>query len=311
VRIVEFPRYQSFAQSFPTTVPYSEGIGFITRVREKDDDLDMPFFVTAHEVAHQWWGHQVIGAYAQGSAMLVESMAEYSALVVMEKRYGAASVQKFLRHELDEYLSGRSTERKKEQPLIRTEGQAYIHYNKGSLTLYALRDYIGEAAINRALRRFLSEHAYETAPYATARDLVAALRDETPDSLKYVITDLFETITLFDNKTDTARVAKRADGKWVVTLDVQATKFRADSIGNETAVPIADYIDIGVFGEKQSGNTLGKPLYVQKHRITQAKTRLQIIVDEEPRKAGIDPYNKLIDRVPADNVKELSTAPGG
>ena len=31
-RIMEFPRYRSFAQSFPNTVPYSEGIGFIGRM---------------------------------------------------------------------------------------------------------------------------------------------------------------------------------------------------------------------------------------------------------------------------------------
>ena len=34
------------------------------------------------------------------------------------------------------------------------------------------------------------------------------------------------------------------------------------------------------------------------------------VVDEEPVKAGIDPYNKLIDRVPGDNVQD-APAPGG
>src|SRR4030095_12052140 len=47
VRILEFPRYAGCAQAFPNTVPYSEGIGFILRASHKDDDLDMPFFVTA------------------------------------------------------------------------------------------------------------------------------------------------------------------------------------------------------------------------------------------------------------------------
>ena len=57
-RIMEFPRYRTFAQSFPNTVPYSEGIGFISRVL-KPTDVDLTYFVTAHELGHQWWGHQL------------------------------------------------------------------------------------------------------------------------------------------------------------------------------------------------------------------------------------------------------------
>ena len=38
VRIVEFPRYAQFAQSFPNTIPFSESIGFIARLKEAEDD---------------------------------------------------------------------------------------------------------------------------------------------------------------------------------------------------------------------------------------------------------------------------------
>jgi hypothetical protein len=37
---------------------------------------------------------------------------------------------------------------------------------------------------------------------------------------------------------------------------------------------------------------------------------VDIIMAAEPRKAGIDPYNKLIDRAPTDNVKDLPRAEG-
>ncbi len=102
-RILEYPRYRTFAQSFPNTVPFSEGIGFIGRV-EKPDDIDFSYFVVAHELAHQWWGHQLIGAQVEGSNMMSESLAEYSALRVMEKKYGTDNMHKFLSHELDGYL---------------------------------------------------------------------------------------------------------------------------------------------------------------------------------------------------------------
>ena len=117
-RIIEFPRYAAFAQSFPNTIPYSEGIGFIARVRPDDpEDIDYPYYVTAHELAHQWWGHQVPGGNVQGETFLVETLAQYSALMVMKQKYGEAKMQRFLRYELDRYLLGRSTEQKKELPL--------------------------------------------------------------------------------------------------------------------------------------------------------------------------------------------------
>jgi Spy/CpxP family protein refolding chaperone len=115
-RIIEYPRYRQFAESLPNTVPFSEAIGFIDRV-EKPDDIDECYFVTSHELAHQWWGHQLVGGNVEGSTMMSESLAEYSALRVMEKRYGTQNMRKFLAHELDGYLRGRSGEIRHENPL--------------------------------------------------------------------------------------------------------------------------------------------------------------------------------------------------
>jgi aminopeptidase N len=265
---------------------------------------------TAHEVAHQWWAHQVIGANVQGSTVFSEGMAEYSALTAMEKRYGQAHTQKFLAYELDRYLSGRTAETRREMPLMLVENQPYIHYNKGSLALYALRDYISEDSMNAALSRFVRDKAFQMPPYTTAREFVGYLSAVTADSLKHVITDLFETITLWDFKTDDAAAVRNADSTWTVTLKVSAVKFRADSLGDQTEIPIRDLVDIGVFGEKQPGNTLGKPLHVEKRWITEKETTIELVVPEEPKKAGIDPYNKLIDRAPKDNVKSVVVKTG-
>lgn len=176
VRILEFPRYQSFAQSFPNTIPYSERIGFIARVDPtNEEDIDYPYYVTAHEVAHQWWGHQVVGADVQGATMLSETLAQYSALMVMKQKYGAGKMKRFLRYELDSYLVGRALEKKKELPLMRVENQPYVHYRKGSLAMYALADYLGEDVVNRSLAAFVARYAYTEPPYPTAKDLVATL----------------------------------------------------------------------------------------------------------------------------------------
>ena len=90
--------------------------------------------------------------------------------------------------------------------------------------------------------------------------------------------------------------------RYDVHLVLRAKKLKGDSIGNTREVPVADYVDVGVFGERVAGQKLGEPLLVKKVRITQAVTTLDLVVPKEPRKAGIDPYNKLIDRTPEDNV---------
>src|SRR5260370_10841894 len=70
LRIIEFPRYASFAQSFANTIPFSESIGFITRVDKKPDAIDLPFYVTSHEVAHQWRAHLEQDANAEGATAM-------------------------------------------------------------------------------------------------------------------------------------------------------------------------------------------------------------------------------------------------
>ncbi|MFL6247426.1 MAG: ABC transporter permease/M1 family aminopeptidase [Thermoanaerobaculia bacterium] len=299
VRILEFPGYRTFAQSFPNTIPFSESIGFIADLRNPEDSIDYVFYVTAHEVAHQWWAHQVIGGNVQGSTMLVETMAQYSALMVMEKEYGRDKMQRFLRYELDNYLRDRGGELVAEQPLVLVENQPYIHYRKGSLVMYALRDYIGEDAVNRALAKFLRDHAFEGPPYTTATELVKYFRAEAPPQYQETITDLFERITLFDNKTTAVSSTKRADGKYVVKVTVNSTKLRSDAKGEEKPVPVNDLIDIGVFAEKD------RVLFSEKRRITKPTETFEIVIGEKPVKAGIDPFNKLIDRNPKDNVKSL------
>jgi ABC-type transport system involved in multi-copper enzyme maturation permease subunit len=303
VRIVEFPRYGDFAQSFAGTIPYSEGIGFIADV--KADDIDYPFFVTAHEVAHQWWGHQLVPADVQGGAMLSETLAEYGALMVMEKEYGRGQIGRFLRHELDGYLQGRTMERRAEMPLALVENQQYIHYNKGALAMYALRDYVGEARVNGALRAFVTEARGMRGRYPTSRDLLRHLRAATPDSLQPVIEDLFETVTLWDLRAVRAEGTDLGDGRYQVDVTVTGRKLRAAPLGDETPVPMNDLVEIGVFGADEE-----EPIWLGKFRYDGRQHTFRITVDEWPRRAGIDPLHKLIDRELDDNVTGITRRPG-
>ena len=306
-RILEYPRYRTFAQSFPNTVPFSEGIGFIGRV-EKPTDIDFAYFVTAHELGHQWWAHQLVGGRVEGSNMMSETLAEYSALMVMQQKYGRDNMHRFLRNELDRYLRGRAGEIRRERALVLVQNEPYVWYQKGGQVMYALTDYIGEDKVNLALHNFLMQYRYANAtdarsgPYPDTRQFVAALRAQTPPELQYYITDAFENIVLYDNKALSATVEPTPDHKYKVTLKVQVRKLQSDGSGNETPMPLHDLIDIGVFKGKKDEE---KPLYLKKQWLPQPTQTFEIVVDEPPTRAGIDPYNKLIDRNSDDNTVDV------
>lgn len=306
VRIVEFPRYAQFAQAFAGTIPFAESIGFIARLDEDDEDaIDYPFYVTSHEVAHQWWAHQVIGAAVQGATLLSETLAQYSALQVMENEYGSEHMTRFLRFELDSYLQGRGGELVEEMPLALVENQQYVHYRKGSIQTWALRDLIGEEAMDGVISDYVAEVAYQQPPYTVSRELTQrfdALIEEHPRLDQEVLEDLFERIVLFENEVSEATWEETDDGRYRVRISAKARKLRADGQGIETEVPVADWIDVAVFGDDD------EVLFLEKRRVEEAEPVFEVVVDAEPKRVGFDPYHKLIDRNPEDNTARATQA---
>ena len=312
LRVTEFPRYVAHAAAFPGTLPIGEGFGFLARVREDDPmSIDYPYYLVAHEVAHQWWAFQVVGAPVQGSTMLSESLAQYTALMVMEDRFSPAKLRRFLRYEQRNYLIGRTREQFEERPLIRNDVQPYIHYFKGSLVFYALKDVLGEDVVNAALARLIREHAFAGPPFPIADDLVALLRESTPPRYQYLLTDMFETITLYDNRVRDAEVTAEGD-RYRVRFTAEARKLRAGGRGQETAAPLDDWIEVGVFAAPAPGDDIGPPLLLERRNLASRSSEdlggalvVDVLVDERPALVGIDPYNKLVDRDLDDNVAPL------
>ncbi len=311
-RIVQFPDYAGYAQSFPNTFAWSEGLGFIADLSDPSK-IDYVTYIGAHEFAHQWWAHQVIGSAQQGSTALSETLAQYSALMVMEKMYGPDQIRKFLKYELDRYLRSRGMERLEELPLQRVENQPYIHYQKGGLVMYLLRDQIGEDAVNRALRSLVADFGFRSAPYPRSLDLVAALRAEAPADKQALITDLFEKITLYDLKTTSTSATRRPDGRWNVTLVVEARKLYADGQGVETEAPLNETFDIGLFSAEpgKPGFEPANVLLMQRRPVRSGTQTFRFVTATRPTHAGIDPYNKWIDRESDDNVQPVDQGHAG
>ena len=301
VRILEFPRYSSFAQSFDNTIPYSEGIGFIANL-EEEDAIDYVYFVTAHEMAHQWWGHQINPANARGAQFLSETMAEYSALMVMKKRYGDELMGRFLRRELSGYLNGRSQEKKKENPLMDIEMQSYAFYNKGSMAMYNVMDLIGEEKMNGFLSAFVKKYSFAHRPYPTTLDYYTALLPYLNPSQKILADDQLKRITLYKNKISSAKGKKLPGGQFEITLKVETGKMYVDSLGgNEKNVPFTGEIYFGLLNvdrPKKKGDVL-----LLEKRLVPAGKEIVFTIKKQPKYASLDPLNTLTDILPEDNTR--------
>ncbi|HJW06091.1 MAG TPA: hypothetical protein VJ527_06295, partial [Rhodanobacter sp.] len=241
-----------------------------------------------------------------GSTMLSESLAQYSALMVMKHKYGADQMHKFLKYELDGYLAGRATEKLAEEPLSKVENQQYIHYKKGSLVFYALQDYVGERTLNAVLKQFLLDKGFQPPPYTTSREFMDALGQALDPKWQPLLDDFFWKITLFDNRLVDATAKLLPGGKYEVTLKLHAGKVHVDGTGRETAAKPGIPIEVGVFAASTGDGRDGKPLYLQKRLLPDGDSTLTVIVDGKPAVAGIDPYNELIDKVSGDNRRAVA-----
>lgn len=308
-RIIEFPGYNSFAQAFAGTMPYSESIGFNANTNDPEK-IDFTTYVIAHEIAHQYWAHQVIGADMQGGTLTSETLAQYSALMVMKHLYGPDQIRRFLKYELDNYLSLRKGEAVEELPLERVENQAYIHYRKGAVAMYLLQERLGEKAVNAALARFDAKFRFKGAPYLRSVDLIDEFRKEakTPEQ-QQLITDLFERITLYDLKVTDASTRKTGNG-WTTTLTVAANKYYASGKGAETKAKLDEPIEVGLFTARPGlGAFSAKDVIVMgRERLHDGSQRITLKSKAQPAFAGVDPYNFYIDRNSDDNVKDVTAS---
>ena len=225
--------------------------------------------------------------------------------MVMKRLYGEDKIRRFLKFELDRYLRDRGGEVVEELPLGRVENQPYIHYRKGSVAMYLLQDRLGEEAVNRALRTTLARFKYKSDPYPRTVDLLQAFRAEakSKEDLE-LIADLFERITVWDLKVEEPKAVKRADGRWDVSVPVEARKFYADGKGVEKEAPLADRIAIGLFTAEPGRGAFNRKdvMLMGRQAVKSGRQVFRFVTDKKPTHAGVDPYNFYIDRNSDDNV---------
>jgi ABC-2 type transport system permease protein len=306
VRLLE--TVTGWRNSFPNGITFGENNGWTTWFTGPDQ-FDFCYFNTSFQLAQQWWAFQVAPNHTLGSNDISEGLAMYGALMVYEKKMGSGKVSGLLRDQLAYYLDRHKYAFGNENPLIDSKND-FVWETKAGLVLYGLRDFVGEDSLNAALKQFRDVFAYRAAPpNAGSGDLLGYIRKKVPDSLQYYVDDSWERITFYDNKVISATVSPVGGGLYKVHLRVSVGKIYCDSSAVETAAKeVNDYIDIGILAAStrdKDGRTQKNELYLKRYKLTAGEHDFDIIVKGRPASAGVDPYGKLIDRQPDDNMKDL------
>lgn len=259
--------------------------------------LDFPSFVIAHEVAHQW---TVPYALVEGLSFLSEGLASYAALQAVKAARGEAQLGQLLQ-QLREHHPHAPIRRG--EPLLRAL-DPYLAYRRGPFAMHALSTYIGSDRVNGALRVLIQKHRAPVARPATTLDLYRELNAVTPDSLRYLLHNLFEVNTYWDFKTKSVVAQRTESGQWEVTLQVSTRKTVYDSAGVVREPALQDWVQVGVYADGGNAGALSRPVYRQMHRVYSREQTITVTVPEKPARAGIDPHHLLDwEQGPGDNVK--------
>lgn len=303
ISVVERPGNGTGMHAEAGMLTYAEGFSLYDP-KDDPESLDLPFAIVAHEMAHQW---TVPYANVEGAPVMSESVAWYYAMKAVENARGLGHLRRLLSWMRQPH---RYPPIRRGEPLLRGL-DPYLSYRKGPFALYALSEYIGEERVHEALRRLLEKHRPEEAPLATTLDLYRELQAVTPESLRYLLHDLFEVNTYWELATERATAEPAGGGAWRVTLHLRARKVVYDEAGAETEVPMEDWVEVGVFAAAGEGEASGRALHLQKHRVRSGRQTVTVTVPRKPVRGGLDPNHLLIDLEMEDNLAEVKTGSRG
>lgn len=292
--IIEFPHSEgTFATSYGNSIPMSE-FDFIHSSGKHPNKVNVTFYIPAHELTHQWWGSQLTPADALGATMLSESITEFTTLNMYRKHYGIKKALQFLKFQRQRYLQGRTREQEEELPLYLVKSkQQYIAYGKGTMAFHTLGHYWGEDNLNATLKAFLLEYKFKESPYPTSLDFLQRLKADVPDSLQYIIKDMFETVTFYDNSIEKAITKELPNGTHQVDVELSILKYR--NTKKDEPLPLNDFMEIGFYDKN------GELFQVERIKITERENILSFVVDEKSSKVILDPNYLGIEREIGDN----------
>jgi hypothetical protein len=183
-----------FGQGFPglvyiSTLAYLNPGQFPQPLRERSKQTFFSDLLETHEVAHQWWGNLVAPA-SYHDDWLIESLANYSALLLLERKKGVKAIDDVLdgyrTHLLTRTDSGRTLESAgpiiwgyRLESSLAPDAWRSVTYEKGTWIIHMLRRRLGDEKFLALLREVASHHhSISTEEF---RDLASQYAPKSPD----------------------------------------------------------------------------------------------------------------------------------
>ena len=150
------------ATAYPSSIFMTEDMIFHSNIKA-DQQQDVINELAGHELSHLWWGNsQIDPDDRDGAAMLTETLAMYTEMMLIRKMYGNEKLQQRLAMHGGIYNSEKGFS--EDEPLFKVkQGSPHISYSKGAVVMCRLADLIGEDKVNLALRNFLEKNKYPNA----------------------------------------------------------------------------------------------------------------------------------------------------
>ena len=312
-RILEIP-YIGFAQAFAGTIPFSES-GFILDTGDPEDpaSVDNASAVTLHELAHQWFGHELTPARVKGFNVLSEGLTSYATTLAYEELYGFEKARTMMELNIGTLAAKKMFDKEKEVPVAVAEMQGYLHYEKPDWILWGLRGYVGKDPVNAALRDVLAEYGDGRMPFATTQDIVDAFKANIDENYHTLIEDQWEHVTTWKLEfRDGYSVEPTEDGRYRVRVPVTVDKLRLygedDKETSVSEIPLAaleEWVEVGFYAEPPKEGW-GDWQALETAFVTEEESVLEFILDEKPNHVALDPRRLLQERQVLDNVRDVS-----
>lgn len=297
VTLAEIPAYGGAATAYPGVIFSHEKYNFLLNASDTSR-VNLVYATTAHETAHQWWAYTIRPKAGPGEAFLTESLAKYTEAVIVQARQGPLKLSSYLKADNELYFSQRNRSARRELPLNQSWQQPYVHYQKGGLALYALGQSLGEAWINRALRRLIHHQAYPKQK-PVAQNLIDELKGQAPVWKQKLIENHLEKVVIYDNRIQLRSLKALPQGGYQLGLRIGVDKTDQTALQR---LPINDAVEIAVWGAPSGP---AKLLYWQTHHLTKRQTLLELRLDQKPTLVQVDPLHYLLDENLANNTVAL------
>jgi hypothetical protein len=188
LHLIATPDLGASGYALPQIILINDKLGFRAKP-EENSGFDQRYRRAVHETAHQWFGHDLGNGITLDRSFLIESMAKYIELVLIEKHAGKEAMQALVDYEFRRFTRAERTNLQKPISLIDATLTHHM-YSRATLAFAQLRKSVSDKIITQSLKVLWLQHAYPKQP-ATSMDFINILKQHTNEKHHPLIQKLF------------------------------------------------------------------------------------------------------------------------